>query len=70
MVFMNAFFAPVVPQVVQVIGGILTSTWVQVIFKCPIQLIKYIYVVASLNYLNIDYLIFYSCFDASIQMDH
>ena len=31
MVFMNAFFAPVVPQVVQVIGGIPTSTWVQVI---------------------------------------
>ena len=29
---MNAFSAPAVPQVVQVIGGILTSTWVQVIF--------------------------------------
>ena len=30
---MNAFSAPAVPQVVQVIGGIPTSTWVQVIFS-------------------------------------
>ena len=29
---MNVFSAPAVPQVVQVIGGILTSTWVQVNF--------------------------------------